>query len=75
MTKATWRDLRVHYFQLIDLVYFIDHHVSLLILFSLGHNFSQTQPHNGVEPRIFLVLHCVPDLPNNGSFVCCCGIE
>jgi hypothetical protein len=38
MTKATWRDLRVHYFQLIDLVYFIDHHVSLLILFSLGHN-------------------------------------
>jgi hypothetical protein len=38
MTKTTWRSLRVHYFQLVDLVYFIDNHVSLLILFSLGHN-------------------------------------
>lgn len=38
MTQATWRDLRVHYFQLIDLVKFIDSHVSLLILVSMGHN-------------------------------------
>jgi hypothetical protein len=38
MTKATWSSLRVHYFQLVELVYFIDSHVSLLILFSLGHN-------------------------------------
>jgi hypothetical protein len=38
MTKATWRNMRIHYFNLVDLVYFIDSHVSLLILLSLGHN-------------------------------------
>lgn len=38
MTQSTWRDLRVHYFQLIDLVYFIDSHVSGLILISMGHS-------------------------------------
>lgn len=38
MTPSTWRELRVHYFQLVDLVYFIDSHVSGLILISMGHN-------------------------------------
>jgi Trehalose receptor len=38
MTKSTWRDMRVHYFQLVDLVYFIDARISTLILLSLGHN-------------------------------------
>lgn len=36
--KSTWRDLRVHYFQLIDLVRFMDYHVSTLIAISLSHN-------------------------------------
>lgn len=38
MTQSTWRELRIHYFQLVDLVYFVDSHVSGLILISLGHN-------------------------------------
>jgi hypothetical protein len=38
MTHTTWRDLRIHYFQLVDLVYFIDSKVSTLILLSMGHN-------------------------------------
>lgn len=38
MTKVLWRDLRVQYFLLVDLVYFVDSHVSGLILISMGHN-------------------------------------
>lgn len=38
MTATTFRDLRVHYFQLIDLVRFVDSKVSGLIMISLGHN-------------------------------------
>lgn len=38
MTQATFRELRINYFQLIDLVYFVDSKVSMLILLSLGHN-------------------------------------
>lgn len=38
MTEATWRNLRIHYFQLIDLLHFIDSKVSGLILISSGHN-------------------------------------
>jgi len=38
MTSETFRNLRVHYYQLIDLVYFIDSKISFLILLSLAHN-------------------------------------
>jgi Trehalose receptor len=38
MTQSTWRDMRIHYFQLIELLYFIDSQVSMMILLSLGHN-------------------------------------
>lgn len=39
MTAATFRDMRIDYFQLIDLLHFIDSKVSGLILISSGHNF------------------------------------
>jgi Trehalose receptor len=38
MTAATFRDLRIHYFQLIDLVRYVDSKVSGLIIISMGHN-------------------------------------
>ena len=38
MTSETFRNLRAHYYQLIDLVYFIDSKISFLILLSLAHN-------------------------------------
>lgn len=38
MTEDNFRDIRIHYYQLVDLVYFIDSNVSLLILISLAHN-------------------------------------
>lgn len=38
MTPATFRELRMHYFKLVDLVYYVDSHVSSLIFISMGHN-------------------------------------
>ena len=36
--KSTWRILRVHYTQLLELTRFIDANISLLVLISTGHN-------------------------------------
>jgi len=33
-----WRDLRVHYIQLLELTKFIDSHISGVVLISVSHN-------------------------------------
>lgn len=38
MTDLNFRNMRIHFFKLIDLVYFVDAQVSSLILISVGHN-------------------------------------
>ncbi|XP_070501290.1 gustatory receptor for sugar taste 64b-like [Chironomus tepperi] len=38
MTTENFRNMRIHYYQLVDLVYFIDSKISFLILLSLAHN-------------------------------------
>lgn len=38
MTDENFKTIRVHYYQLIDLIHFINSQVSSLILISLGHN-------------------------------------
>ncbi|KAL7038081.1 hypothetical protein ACKWTF_009446 [Chironomus riparius] len=38
MTPENFRNMRIHYYQLVDLIYFIDSKISFLILLSLAHN-------------------------------------
>lgn len=38
MTPSTWREFRIHYFRLIDFIYFIDKNISTLVLISTTHN-------------------------------------
>lgn len=38
MTDLNFRKMRIHFFKLIDLVYFLDSHISSLVFISLGHN-------------------------------------
>lgn len=37
-TRFTWRNLRVHYTQLVELTKYIDSNISHLVLISTGHN-------------------------------------
>ena len=36
--QELWKEFRLHYVSLCDLVHFVDSHISLLILISIGHN-------------------------------------